>query len=261
MTGVHKLLFECVGPPIASIPELGVSIIGTGNSRKAIIEYRHALRDSDIYVSTNEDIELPELAGLPYLSSTDVKLLRSEARQHLQSRARQTRPLMLRDAIRSLGRAAHYTEIAEACNRLFPEREGSTHNWHAALSLPESEALGIVWIGRKGMYGLQEHGYSRPETGIHEAVSKIVREQFARTERPVSAEVVIAELSKRRREVSRTSVTMALSFNDELDDAGMGRYVPKSSDVNADGIPKAGYDISAAFDAFRGDKDTDSPKE
>ena len=160
---------------------------------------------------------------------------------------------MLREALRSLGRAAHFTEIAAEANRLFPEHQNSTHNWHVALSYPSVESLGIVWIGRKGMYGLAEHGYSRPETDLAEAVALIVEERFAETGQPVQFDTVLLELSNQRREIHPNSVTMALSFNDRLVDLGSGRYAPKNcnSDVPSD-PPRDDFDIAAAFEAFSG---------
>ena len=141
---------------------------------------------------------------------------------------------MLVHALRSLGGAAHYTEIAEECNRLFPEEERPTHSWHAALSWnsqPERKDSGIVWIGRKGMYGLQEHGYSRPDAKLFDEVSRIVNATYERTQRPVSVDVVMTELGKKRRELSRKSVTMALSFHDSLLPVSDGRYVPKKDNT------------------------------
>ena len=159
---------------------------------------------------------------------------------------------MLREALRSLGRAAHYDEIARECNRLFPDRQNSSHNWHAALNQQSSEALGIVWIGSKGMYGLKEHGYSRPEASLFETVAQIVEAAFSRIQRPVTVDYVMEELAKKRRELKRNSVIMALSFNDRLESV-RGQFVPKgthSSESNQTPLPMS-YDMDAAFDAFR----------
>lgn len=169
-----------------------------------------------------------------FLTHTD-RIRLSEAEKQLRTgQVTKTKQRMLVHALRSLGGAAHYTEIAEECNRLFPEEERPTHSWHAALSWnsqPERKDSGIVWIGRKGMYGLQEHGYSRPDAKLFDEVSRIVNATYERTQRPVSVDVVMTELGKKRRELSRKSVTMALSFHDSLLPVSDGRYVPKKDNT------------------------------
>ena len=81
------------------------------------------------------------------------------------------------------------------------------------------------------MYGLQEHGYSRPDAKLFDEVSRIVNATYERTQRPVSVDVVMTELGKKRRELSRKSVTMALSFHDSLLPVSDGRYVPKKDNT------------------------------
>ncbi len=132
-----------------------------------------------------------------------------------------------------------------------------THSWHAALGGPSSQALGIVWIGRKGMYGLKEHGYSRPDKDIFESVAEIVERLYFKTRLPVQEGIVMAELSRQRREVQPNSVKMALSFNDRLELVGTGRYVSKNSGFSEPGSTPTpqNYDISAAVEAFSTDDD------
>ena len=63
-------------------------------------------------------------------------------------------------ALRQIGRPAHYTEITEEVNRILPEEmEADPHNINAHMQrLPEI----FVWIGR-GTYGLAEVGLERSE--------------------------------------------------------------------------------------------------
>ena len=158
---------------------------------------------------------------------------------------------MALQALRKLGRAAHYQEIAKLCNQLFPENQASIRSWHSALTLPSCDALGIVWIGRKGMYGLKEHGYSRPEMDLFSSVAKIVEDIFAKTQQPVAEEDVISELSKYRREAKPGSVKMALSFNAKIENVTPTLYVPKGfKTAQSSNSKKPSYDIAAAFRAF-----------
>lgn len=241
----------------AHVIKLNISVIAT-EGRVAV--YRSALSSEDDYLDTrNERTEGLAVGILQFLPHTDKIRMHDAEEDYLAMHIRRTRPRMLRHALRSLGRAAHFTEIAEECNRLFPDNQTSIHGWHSALSLcgqPDQESFGIVWIGRKGMYGLKEHGYSRPNAGLFDEVTQIVNAVFKKTQRPVSVEVVMAELSKKRRELNRTSVVMALSFDDRLQVIGGGRYAPKSySPREPSKAPQLQYDIGAAFQAFSADEE------
>ena len=246
MTPQFKLIVECVGLHIIHIPELELYVIGANAD---LINYRDTLVLRDIGLS-------PDVAKFRSLSYADGTRVLNAEKKYLQKLSTTTLPRMLYKALHSLGRAAHYQEIAQECDRLFPERKTSTHSWHAALSRPESEALGIVWIGAKGMYGLKEHGYSRPDTDLFDSVARIVEMRFAENQRPVSVNFVMEELGKQRRELKRNSVMMALGFNDKLKAVEGSRYVPKAhvSDMPKD-APSASYDIDTAFKAFTGHED------
>lgn len=257
MTPERRLATISVKQTAAHIPELSLHILGTSEESPAVMAYRNDLRNRDLPTANRKQSQAPAVT-FRFLSQADGGRLRLAEEERAQGAVRHTRPQMLLEGLRSLGRAAHYQEIAEECNRLFPERAATVHSWHAALSLPGSEALGIVWIGRKGMYGLGEHGYSRPETDLFDAVAHIVEEVFARTHRPVSGDIVMAELSKQRRELKPSSVVMALGINDRLETVDRDRYVPKASITSPIGVPRSRYDIAAAFRAFRVGGDTES---
>ena len=249
MAPQFRLLSECIELSTISIPELEVHVIGVNTD---LANYRRALNEVDAYSdSKGGRPHIPTIDTLQFLSSRDAMRLNSAEEAYYSMQIHKTRPRMLREALRSLGRAAHYQEIAEECNRLFPEKRISTRSWHAALSEPESEAFGIVWIGAKGKYGLKEHGYSRPDTDLFDSVAQIVEMKFVENQRPVPFDYVVAELSKQRRELKRTSVMMALGFNDKLKTVEGNRYVPKAHvlDMPKD-APSISYDIDAAYSAF-----------
>ena len=253
-----KLLGKVWDLNATHVTQLNISVIA---AEFDLADYRRALSSEEAIADAKKDQGQTLAESVPrFLSHSDSTQIRGAEDEFRASQVSTTKPRMIRQALRSLGRAAHYTEIAEVCNRLFPDKEHTVQSWHAALSLcaqPEHEVFGIVWIGRKGTYGLREHGYSRPDTGLYEEVAQIVSTVFERTKRPASLEVVIAEMSKKRRELSRTSVMMALSFNDRLSAVSGGRYVPKTG-VQTDPreAPQVQYDISAAFQAFSAEEDS-----
>ena len=111
--------------------------------------------------------------------------------------------------------------------------------------------LGIVWIGKKGVYGLTEHGYSRPSTDMFDAVATIVELRYEAVGSPVPFDFVLTELRKQRAEPMPNSVAMALSFNERVTDLGGGRYLPKTHTAHgASDLRGESLDIDAAFDAF-----------
>jgi len=198
--------------------------------------------------------------ALPFLPARELQRLDGMEEQLREKRAGKNMPRMIVKALRSLGRAAHYAEIAQTCDALFPDNQKSTRSWHNALCLyakPGKEEFGIVWIGVKGMYGLKEHGYFRPAEGLYQSIPRIVREQFARTRRPVSFDAVVREVSKQRREFNHSSVKMALAFSDQIKKANRG-YLPAPAAATA---AESKYDIPAALQAFTSSKRQENESE
>ena len=244
LTPWHQLIYRVIDLPTVQIAEIGLHFIGKDTD---FAEYRKAL--------TAIDPQRGASRNLDFLSRQDEVLVNGAELRHITARVKTKRAYMLREGLRSLGRAAHYEEIAHECNRLFPERSNTVHNWHAALSLsasPEREELGIVWIGVKGTYGLKEHGYSRPDSDLFTQVAEIVERIHGWTNKPVSEAVVISELSSLRREWKITSVKMALGINERLK-AVSGGFIPKEPNItNSSDTETSSYDIDAAFAAFVG---------
>lgn len=261
ITPQWELLSSNIGLTTISFPELDLSVTGAVTELE---DYRNQLDSISAYPdATDEETnsQIPE--ELRFLSRKDAEHLgtaeqeyRTSQEEYYFEQSIRTRPRMALQGLRSLGRAAHFQEIAEECNRLFPDKQNSTRNWHASLQLPESQSLGIVWIGRKGMYGLEEHGYTRPTRDLFEAAASIVEKRFADTKRPVPDAFVIQELGKERRELHPNSVLMALGINERLTPMGDGRYVPnsRSPDESAPTVPVS-YDLEAGFEAFHFDTD------
>lgn len=255
MASRYKFLLESIGMKTTHVPEFGLHIIA---DESEIYSYRKVLRDIPNYLGIA--LESPcfaAMGSLQFLSQHDGEQVSNAEKEYRTQHTTKTRPYMLREALRTLGRAAHFSEIADICNQMFTENQTSTHNWHASLGRPDAEAIGIVWIGSKGMYGLKEHGYSRPDSDMFVAVAEIVADQFAKTLQPVAFDFVMAELSKQRRELKRSSVVMALSFNDRVESVGRDEYVPKicAHDQFSD-TGRIEYDIDVAFEAFSSSEDS-----
>ena len=139
-------------------------------------------------------------------------------------------------ALQHLVKPSHYSEVTEVYNRLFPDDPTSEHNIHAILShcsKPDIEKYGIVWVGLKGTYALKEHGYERPKLSIFAAVTKVVADKYAETEKPVHISVITAELGKYRQFVNPTSLAYATGANQHIEQVAKDYYIPKDSEQEA----------------------------
>ena len=243
------LLSRSIGLNTVFIPEVGLHIIGTASDLK---NYRSLLCSITPYFNdTSKGLSQPVHEEMQFLSRQDLIRLRAAEREFQIKESSRTRPRMAFHAMRSLGRAAHFQEIAEKCNELFPERQCSTHSWHESLLRPEALSLGIVWIGKKGIYGLEEQGYSRPTRDMFDAVASIVEARFAHTGQPVPFDFVMRELNNERQDPDPNSVNIALSINNRLASKGSGRYVPIAQTSSKSSVPSSTrYDLDAGFDAF-----------
>ena len=255
ITPQWELFSTSIGLDMAFIPELGLHVLGASDRLSGYREYLDY--DEAISRVAYEEQGNHIFEGLRFLPRQDAARLTVVEQEYQDQQKRLfTRPRMAYEALRSLGRAAHFHEISEEANRLFPDRQCSTHSWHASLQLRESLSLGIVWIGKKGMYGLEEHGYSRPIRDMFEAAASIVEAKYAETGQPVSYDFVMRELSRERQDPTPASVGIALSINNRLKPVGHGKYVPaaRATGKQAD-TANLYYDFDAGFDAFLSDDD------
>ncbi len=254
MTPRRRLALELIGLNTVEIPTLQLRVVAPEAHHEYI---QGALNDPKSSPPSDVADPRPQIPdAFHFLPRPDGERLSEAWGEHRREQVSKTRAGMLREALRYLGRPAHFTEIAEVANRLFPERQNSTRNWHAALSYDGAGDLGIVWIGKKGVYGLTEHGYSRPSTDMFDAVATIVESRYGATGSPVPFDFVLTELRKQRTEPMPNSVAMALGFNERVTDLGGGRYVPNSCAPEASSdSPSEDLDFEAAFAAFSDGRD------
>lgn len=140
-------------------------------------------------------------------------------------------------ALKNIGEPAHFTEIADMHNELFPDKQLSYNSVHATLSFyahPSIEKHGIVWVGTRGTYALKEWGYERPHRFLFDAIENIVHRLHKKTGKPVSYNVILAEISKERGVINPDSVLMAVSFHKKLKKLPNKLFVPCDKEDNSD---------------------------
>lgn len=162
-----------------------------------------------------------------FLTDEDLKNLEHAIKQQILIKAQNSERIYL--ALREIGQPAHFVDITDMHNELFPEKEMPYRNVHGVLSacsVAQDEKHGIVWVGMKGTYALEEWGYSRPEFDLFETVRMIVDQLYEKTGKPVSYNSILAEISRYRKIVNRKSVMMAASLNENLERLPNNLFIP-----------------------------------
>ena len=117
---------------------------------------------------------------------------------------------------------------------MFPDEPTSESYVHNVLV---DEKYGVVWIGVRGTYALQEWGYEHPSMGFFGAVAKIVRDKYVVTCRPVTLSQIAAEMGNYRTFASPNSIKMAAFLNKALKQVSREAFVPRGPDEDSDEEP------------------------
>lgn len=214
--GLITFVARCVGLSPIEIPSTNLAILGTTNTDNLAIN------------QNAPSLDLAEIAkwvdGYTNLSKEDVSVIACHAAEHRLQKSNKAQGVYL--ALKHIGKPAHFSEIADVYNTLFPDDPSTEHNVHAVLTR-EQQQQGIVWIGIKGTYALKEWGYERPSIGLYDAVADIVQRIHERGGNPVSGDVIRAEIGKYRRVLNPDSIQMAIDLNPRIRKVSAGGFVPK----------------------------------
>lgn len=174
---------------------------------------------------------LNHLSSKPTLPITeaDLKEIANRITPILMKRLTKTQKVYL--ALKQIGRQAHFSEIVDMYMNLFPEEHTTEHSVHAAL-LHEKD--GVVWIGSKGTFALEEWGFERPPISIHDAIAEIVKQKYEATGNPVRLNVIQTEIGKYRRFVRPNSIIIAAYCNSKLHNVYDDYFVPKDTYVESE---------------------------
>lgn len=197
---------KCLNIPMSELPDTGLHILGMTNETSGRLESHPGL----VYDLNALAAELQLHYGL-ILSRDDMLKVATALSPTLEQRMTKSHKVYI--SLRQIGRPEHYERIFEMYESLFPEDGMTAHNVHAILGRHEH---GVVWIGLKGTYALQEWGYERPSDTLFHTVAAIVESKFAETGNPVPYAVIAAEVGKHRSIVRPTSVMLAAYCNPSL---------------------------------------------
>ena len=127
-------------------------------------------------------------------------------------------------ALKQIGKPAHFSKVKSVLLAMFPEENPSDRSIHAILC---RETNGIVWVGAKGMYALEEWGYEHPKENLMDTITNIVQVHYQNTCKPVPFMIIQAEIGKYRKFINKESIVMASFFNLGIKHVGDWHFIPK----------------------------------
>lgn len=219
---LRTFIARAAGVPMAPVPDLG--IVALGLSRHHLVALHSAKWFPDEVDAAAIAQRLESDNSLP-LIRRDVAVLADATAALRRRRLNGTQRVYL--SLNEIGRPAHYSEITEVHNSLFPERATTDRSVHGALS---RQTHGVVWIGVRGKYALRHWGYERPSAGLFEGVVQIVKRVHQRTGKPVPFLVITAEMGRDRRLVNPSSLTIAAYCNPDLVRVAKDSFLPRGPD-------------------------------
>jgi len=231
-----RFIAKCGDIPEAEVRYGGLSVLGTNRGDIAALESRLPAGEVEATcIAGHLDAE----GGL-WLVDRDVMLLAQCMAQFRGQHLTKAERVCL--ALREIGKPAHFSTITEVYNRLFPDALSGENAVHAVLG---REECGVVWIGIRGTYALEEWGYEHPSKSLFDAVAEIVEKRYEATGKPVPLAVIEAEIGKYRRVVKFSSLTIAAYSNPRLRRVSKEAFVPGSpgdrlqEEVSEDELDKA----------------------
>ncbi len=241
--GRSLISFACkaAGVPEAKLPNCGLTVLGASqedvDGLESVCLFPEAM-DAEVLAS-----RLDSRSGLSLLATDLAAVSRRIAGTH-RNNLTKTQKVYL--ALREIAKPAHFSAIAEMYNRMFPE--DSTNEGYVCSILAE-EKYGVVWIRLRGTYALREWGWERPPLGLFDTVTRIVRDRYEATRKPVPFAVVAAEIGRFRRAVNWNSVTIAAHCNPALQRVSRDCFIPRASDQEH-GEELAAAELNQLLQAF-----------
>ncbi|MCJ7510981.1 MAG: hypothetical protein MUP14_08880 [Dehalococcoidia bacterium] len=231
-TSLKRFIAKHAGIPQWEVPGTDRVVLGASPDEAAVLDLSGWPPD---LIATDTIADHLDSEGQFCLVDADLRVIAETIAEFRQGRAaraqRATKGQRVYLALREIGKPAHYTAVTEVYNRLFPDDLSSEHTVHAALSYQKH---GVVWIGVKGTYALEEWGYERPSKTLFDAVADIVESHYEATGTPVPLTVIVAEMGKLRRVVKLASLVFATQCNRRLRRVSSDSFVPRTPDEQAE---------------------------
>jgi len=217
-TNYRKFIVKCLGIPYVEFQDMGLTLLGFNE------KYFPHSQPPIFFANKLSVLEWLKSDCKLDLNKKDLEILTDRLVLYWINKTTITKKIHF--TLREMGRPSHYSEISKVYKSFFPDHYRSEQNVHAALG---REEYGIVWIGAKGMYALEEWGYKHPSIPLFNTVTEIVTKKYKITKKPVPFEVIVSELGKYRRYVNANSLKIALYSNPEIQKLTGNSFIPKES--------------------------------
>jgi RNA polymerase sigma factor (sigma-70 family) len=201
-----EFICEYLNVPIRTFPHINIMSIGDVSSSFDLPD--------DIWVDlSNLRTNVRNfLSALPLqLTQKDVEEISDLLIPIVVKRLTKTQKIYL--VLKKIGRPAHFSEVTDMYTQMFPGEHTTEHSVNAALL---REKHGVVWIGSKGTFALEEWGYQRPTCSLMDTIAQIVEQRYQGTGKPVPFVVIQAEIGKYRKLVNPASLVLASYCNPRL---------------------------------------------
>ena len=216
LTCFLRCFSKCLGIPFVDLKEIDLTVFGFNHTELPAFKWPVCFPDKSCTVEWLESCHLS-------LSDTDIATLADRFTTRWRTKLTITKKLYF--ALQRIRRPTHYSEICRVYNSLFSKHPGSEHSIHVALG---REKDGIVWVGSKGMFALEEWGYKHPSKSLHDTVTEIVAKQYAFTNKPVPFELIVVELGKYRQYVNPKSLNFVITSNTAIQTLSGNSFIPKT---------------------------------
>ena len=217
-----EFICKCLNVPLWTYTDINMT--GIGDARNCI--------------NLPEDmwIDLPNIEAniKNFLSALPLQLIKED----LEEMTNMLIPIILKRltksqkvylALQQIGKPAHFSEVADMYMHMFPEECPTEHSIHAVLLYGK---YGVVWIGSKGGFALEEWGYERPKSTLMDTIAQIVEEKYQSTGNPVPFIVIQAEIGKYRKFVNPNSLILASYCNPRLKNVDDFCFLPREEANN-----------------------------
>jgi len=221
---VLRIIAKCFNIPFVELSKAGICILGSSldlSRLRGLFKKERAIEPNILINLIDRVIESSGLEESFFMQKDLTLLAQCIIENGLLSLTREESVYL---TLKKIGRPAHFSEVTEVYNSLFPNKPLTERTVHAKLV---SGKFGIVWTGLRGIYALEEWGFERPSETLFDTVQEIVTGIFQKTGRPVHINVILGEVSKRRRLINPSSVVMAATLNPKLKTVGSYLFLPK----------------------------------
>ncbi len=226
---VTAFIVKCNSIPLCIFPYTNIAVIGADKGETLLPS------ETNLYSPDLNEIASSIVASNEIPIKADDVLTIAKSIQKAPQAPRFTKVQRVYFTLKHINKLAHYSEIAEVYNTLFPEDISTEHSIHAILL---REDMGIVWVGIRGTFALAEWGYERPSKTIFDTATEIVEQRYVKTGTPVPFNVIVAEIGKYRKVIQPSSVVFATYCNQKLERVSGDYFIPKTDGEEEKDISK-----------------------